>query len=333
MIWDDLEWRYDIEKYRKGGSIKVKTPVIPRNREFYKHLRDKLMKYNPFATNWVDGVINDAYSILRSWRRRYLKGKARKRKPVIRRRFARVKSNMMKVNYDKKIIRITLKPYEYLEISYANQWFTKRIEGWRVGEVVLKDDRVLIPFKKPIDFNQEKKRIGWDLNLLSLDGYDGENHIKIDLKELYTLHVTYENIRRRLQKLMERNPKKARKLLRKYSRRHRNRVRDYLNKLTTKLAREYRDYEHGFEDLSKKGMYNNSRKHNREISQQNWKQIIKMMNYKASVKLVNPVNTSRICSRCGGDMKPIGKGLMKCKKCGLVIDRQLNAARNIYKRM
>ncbi len=45
----------------------------------------------------------------------------------------------MKVDYERRIIRITLKPREYVEVSFDKQWFNKRIEGWKVGEVILID--------------------------------------------------------------------------------------------------------------------------------------------------------------------------------------------------
>jgi len=39
--------------------------------------------------------------------------------------------------------------------------------------------------------------------------------------------------------------------MQKYSSRYRNKVKDFLHKLTTELANEFRDYEHGFENLEK----------------------------------------------------------------------------------
>ena len=53
----------------------------------------------------------------------------------------------MKIDYKEKSIRITMKPHEYLEITWRGTWFEKRVEGWLVGEVTLKDDKIIIPFK------------------------------------------------------------------------------------------------------------------------------------------------------------------------------------------
>jgi len=105
-----------------------------------------------------------------SWRKRYVKGKAKKCKPRIRRRFARCKITLMKVDYRKKVIRITLKTYEYLEVSYADAWFLDRVKDCRVGEVILEDYKVLIPFKREELYIVEDA-IGWDCNELELTGF------------------------------------------------------------------------------------------------------------------------------------------------------------------
>jgi len=136
IIWDNIEWRYCFpELVRRGGKLitnmglKMRIPIIPRDRAFKKRLREELMKGNPYASHWVDAVIRTAYSIVESWRKRYLRGRARKVKPRIRRRFARCKTTLMKIDYQAKTIRITLKQGEYLSISWRSTWFEHRVRG------------------------------------------------------------------------------------------------------------------------------------------------------------------------------------------------------------
>ena len=70
------------------------------------------------------------------------------------------------------------------------------------------------------------------------------------------------------------------------------------------------------------------------MAKQNWKMIIQYMSYKAKVKLVNPAYTSSTCPMCGERLLKLRKGrIVKCKKCGLVLDRQLCGAINIYLKM
>jgi putative transposase len=55
------------------------------------------------------------------------------------------------------------------------------------------------------------------------------------------------------------------------------------------------------------------------------------MSYKSKVMLLNPKNSTKRCSRCG--MVNASKGAIYECKCGLRINRQLNAAINLYLQM
>jgi Transposase and inactivated derivatives len=80
-------------------------------------------------------------------------------------------------------------------------------------------------------------------------------------------------------------------------------------------------------------MFNSSKEHNRSISKSDWNMIITLMSYKSNsnVILLDPKNTSKRCSRCGMINAPKG-AIYECK-CGLRINRQLNAAINLYLQM
>jgi len=321
VIWDNIEWK------KKGKRL---IPLIPKSKEFKRSLRNCLLKNWNYASHYVDSAIKTAYSILNSWKRNYLKGR-RRVKPVVKRKFVRVKETLYVYRNDK--IRVTVKPREvYLEFDLTKVWFKKRVEGCDLGELILKEDELIITFRKPHTPPNPSKKIAWDLNLLSMDSFCDRGWIKFDLKPLYTLHITYENKRRRIQRLSKTKPKTAKKLMEKYSKRYRNRVRDFLHKLTTEIAENFKDYEHGFEDLEKQGMFTKRKTHNRVISKQNWKQIIALMSYKANVRLLDPRNSIKTCPRCGGKMKHRKGQVLECR-CGLVINRQLNASINLYLRM
>jgi putative transposase len=84
---------------------------------------------------------------MESWRKRYLKGRARRIKPRIKRRFARCKTTLIKIDYQARTIRITLRQGEYPSISWKSTWFELRVRDWIVGEAIIFDDRVVILFK------------------------------------------------------------------------------------------------------------------------------------------------------------------------------------------
>ena len=65
---------------------------------------------------------------------------------------------------------------------------------------------------------------------------------------------------------------------------------------------------------------------------------LEILKYKAEDKgckliKVNPSNTSRICSNCGwlNEKLSISDRVFRCRKCGLVLDRDINASRNILR--
>ena len=89
-----------------------------------------------------------------------------------------------------------------------------------------------------------------------------------------------------------------------------------------------------FEDLNITKMVHN---HNlaKSILDANWNKLIQYTSYKAEdagrkVVLVNPANTSQMCSCCGQIVKKdLSIRIHDCPYCGLSIDRDLNAALNI----
>ena len=89
-----------------------------------------------------------------------------------------------------------------------------------------------------------------------------------------------------------------------------------------------------FEDLDIKKMLQN---HNlaKHISDVSWGKLIQFTLSKASragksVVFVDPRNTSQRCSGCGAIVqKDLSERVHDCPYCGLSIDRDLNAAKNI----
>ena len=334
IVWKSMEWRYVFPKVeRRGGKLKVATPYkvkvpeLPRSSAFKKRLRDELLKECPYAKHWVDAVIRTAYSIMGSWRKRYLKGRARRARPRVRRRFARCKVTLMRVDYGRKTIRITIKPGDYLEVSWTGRWFARRVEGWRVGEVVLKDDRVLIPFKST-KVVEVREVIAWDSNELSLDGFSPSiGFVKVDLRPLQSVKTVYER------KKAVAQSKNKREVYEKYVKREHNREKDYVNKLANGLATLFPNAVHVFEDLEKEDLVSRKRtpkSMRKRNARTPWRLIQRKLSEKVPVVKVSPRNTSRTCPRCGFTVKTRVGRVFKCPGCDLELDRQKLASINIY---
>jgi len=129
------------------------------------------------------------------------------------------------------------------------------------------------------------------------------------------------------------NQKKARIILAKQHRKVRFQRKDFLHKLSYQIANE-----NSFvicEDLAVKNMTKN---HNlaKAISDQGWSQFISFLDYKMIwsggqlIKIDRFAPSSQLCSACGSKQKiSLNERTYICSNCGLVIDRDFNAALNI----
>jgi putative transposase len=323
--WARIKW---IEKHNGQGTRRI-IPIIPKENSFkHHHLRNLLMEGWSYSKHYVDSAIKQAYSMLKSWRRSYLKGERGREKPVVKKQFVRIKETLYSLRGGK--IKVSIKPYEeHLEFDISKAWFLTRARGV-MGELILNEKYLTVTFR--FKRKQETKgKIAWDCNEKSLDGFSPKTGwIRADLTTLFHIHRVYELKRKRLQQNASKKPS-LRKVMERYSGRERNRSKDFIHKLTTSLAREFKGYIHGFEDLKKSGMLGPSKEHNRNVSKSNWRTIVTFMGYKARTILLNPKDSTRKCSRCGMVNAPKG-ALYECN-CGLRISRQLNAAINLYLQM
>lgn len=128
------------------------------------------------------------------------------------------------------------------------------------------------------------------------------------------------------------NRKKARIKVAKLHRKVRNQRSDFHHKVSRRIVDTY-----GFiavEDLNIKGMVRNHHLA-KSISDAGWGQFLNYLTYKAAeagcrVEKVSPHYTSIDCSVCGNPVhKTLSQRIHSCPFCSGVLDRDLNAARNI----
>src|SRR5579884_2891238 len=211
-----------------------------------------------------------------------------------------------------------------------------RIKLGMIGKIKMRIHRVIEGKIKTatITLNQNAKAIGVDLgitNAIALsDGALIQGRPKF-------LRKAEERIKK-LQKILSRKKRgskrgeKSRILLAKAWRKVRRQRDDFAHKVSNKLAKEYGTIV--FEDLSIRGMVKNHSLAS-SIMDACWGKLRQFTVYKAErcggrVILVNPAGTSQKCSGCGEMVqKPLFERIHICPKCGLVLDRDVNAARNI----
>ena len=130
------------------------------------------------------------------------------------------------------------------------------------------------------------------------------------------------------------NRHKSALLLARLHRRIRNQRRDFLHKATTELAKTKSVIV--IEDLNVRGMIRN-RHLARHIADAGWSEFRRMLCYKTlwygSTLVVAPrfFASSKTCSACGAkkDDLDLSERVYRCQGCGHVMDRDLNAARNL----
>ncbi len=114
-----------------------------------------------------------------------------------------------------------------------------------------------------------------------------------------------------------------------------NRRTDFLHKASRKIADTYETVY--FEDLKIGNMVRNHCLA-KSISDAGWGRFIEMIAYKeeesgGQLIRVNPRGTTQMCSRCGEKVeKTLSDRIHQCPYCGLVLDRDHNAALNILAR-
>lgn len=311
-IWSRTRW---IEKHNKYGRRLI--PVIPKEGNFKHHyLRELLMKDWCYSKHYVDSAIKQAYSILHSWRRNYIKGERGRGKPIVKKRFVRIKETLY--SFRNGVIKVSIRPYEeYLELDISKAWFLNRAKG-EIGELILNEKYLTVTFRHREKDVRLGDKIAWDCNERSLDGFNPKlGWIRVDLTQLFHIHRIYELKRRKLQSIASKKPE-IKEMLRKYSKRERNRSKDLVHKISTLLSQRFKGYIHGFEKLRKEGMVTRSKQHNRRITKSDWKMLQSLMGYKAKVQILNPYNSTKRCSRCGMINAPKG-ALYECR-CGLRTD-------------
>jgi putative transposase len=183
---------------------------------------------------------------------------------------------------------------------------------------------------------KDRVPVGVDLGLVKLAVlsdetiFDNPHYVKRSAEKIRVLQRTLSRKRPG-----SNNREKARVKLANAWRKVRNQRMDNAHKISHDLATKYSIIV--FEDIHIPKMVKN---HNpaKAIMDAAWGQLRTLTAYKAErnggrVILVNPSGTSQECSRCQTVVpKNLSVRMHLCSKCGLVLDRDVNAAKNVLQR-
>jgi putative transposase len=96
-LWNSIEWEKRKLPGKKQWRLLPKYKVDVHSGKYKKKLRESLLQEWPYAAHWVDSAIKTAYSIFKSWRKNYVKGERKRRRPTARRLFVRAKQTLIKL--------------------------------------------------------------------------------------------------------------------------------------------------------------------------------------------------------------------------------------------
>jgi putative transposase len=190
-LWGNIEWEKEKVKGKKQWRLIPKYKVDIKSKEYKKKLRESLLQEWPYAAHWVDSAIKTAYSILKSWRKNYVKGERKRRRPTARRLFVRAKQTLVKLEGEK--LRLTVKPAEYVYLDLSKRYFPlpHEVSSAGLGEPVITPEKIHLPIHYEDKNQGGKPAVAWDFNLLSLNGYSPETGwVRIDTSRLASIHIS-----------------------------------------------------------------------------------------------------------------------------------------------
>jgi putative transposase len=226
-----------------------------------------------------------------------------------------------------KIGKVKIRRHRQIAGVLKRATIIKEIDQWFVA--------LSAETEQQISLKKSANSVGVDVGIGNLVGLSSGELIP-NPKFLKESSEKIRSIQRELsrKKKGSQNREKAKLALAKSWRKVRRQRDDFAHKLSFKLAEENETIV--FEDLKINRMVKN---HNlaSAILDSTWGKLRQLTAYKAErrggrVILVNPSGSSQKCSRCGEMVpKSLSERIHQCLKCGLILDRDINAARNILK--
>lgn len=179
--------------------------------------------------------------------------------------------------------------------------------------------------------NLHYRPIGIDVGVTNF-AYDSDGHQTPNPLNLKKMLKPLARIQKKIARRQpgSNNRKKALRWYQIIHERIKNRRKDFLHKLSTNYAKHYDVV--FVEQLSNMGMVKNHHLA-RNILDSGWGIFRNMVAYKCELIEVPARNTSIDCSRCGNKVpKSLAVRIHRCDVCGLVLNRDYNAAINILKK-
>lgn len=296
--------------------------------EFYKK-----MKYC-FHTHYFHGALNEAKAKVKSYRTTKKK-KQNVKLPYVKKNVIVLETMMFKI--EDSVIRIPIKPYEYIFIE-LNSHVMKQLNGVKIGSVTLTPEKIIISYSKEIIEIIPDEHVGIDRNLDNCTSFDTNIKFMVyDLSKTNKIKEKYKIVKSKFKRNDDRIKKR---LFSKYGKKEKNRVHSLLHNVSKKIVSQgqgivMEDLK-GIRKLYRKGN-GQGKKYRGRMNTWSFYELQRQIEYKAlwvglPVQYVKANGTSSKCSECGLKLIPEENRMMSCTNCKTIIDRDINASRNILNR-
>ena len=296
-------------------------------KSYHRLSRDMLSYYRLCA-------ISKATGILRNYR------KAVRKNPHTAFPYAR--RPMLTTCYGFKIqngvLRLPVRPREWVHIR-LNSHTLRVLSGLKARSVTLTPDTFSITYSKDTVQVEPEGYLGVDRNLSNVTVASADRTMRIfDLSMATSIKSAYRLARSRF----KRNDVRIRtRVFSRFGERERNRVQPLLHRTSKRIVEEAKTRRYGIvmEELTgMRRLYRrgNLQGRNYRARMNSWSfgELRRQVEYKARWEGVRVVyvparNTSKRCSICGYKTLESAKRRLWCPRCGTLLDRDENAARNI----
>ena len=309
-------------------------------------------------THYILNACEVACAMLKNYRKAKRKNKKVK-EPEAKKLFLKLDNQTYKLikKEDSLYLRIPTKSrnFLFLKLRYGS-YQEKFLNGnYKLGSVTINLNNVIIAFSKKVEIKKPKRIVAIDLNEENITCVSSDGLVKVyDLKKVKTLRYTYYLKRKSIQKKVK-NRKLRKELLAKYSGRERRKIEWILHNVSKQIIEDFPDSEFVLEDLKgirkvinkrklKVNKYNGKlqphrtkpRKLLRRLNSWAFRKIQFFIDYKVKwnslpVSYLDAKLTSSLCPVCGLRLESNGHRVMRCKRCGLELDRDVIACLNLLK--
>jgi len=324
---------FDYFRYCTNEGIRIadEKNLTSRNtihHELYKTLR------SDFLAKYTQGALSVAKARLKLYRKT-LKKHPNAKRPYVKRDMIILDNQNFKITNG--YLRFPTKPKQYVWVKLTS-YILEKMDNTKLGSITLTPEKLIIAYSKEVLLKEPEHYQGIDRNLDNATSYDSTGKFMIyNLSKTNEIKSKYREIKSHFKRNDNRIMKK---IYSKYGKKEKNRVHQLLHNVSKKIVSQNQgiilEDIKGIRKLYRKGN-GQGNKHRGKMNTWSFYELQRQIEYKAKwnglpIQYVKAHGTSSKCSKCGVKLISEENRMMKCIKCNITIDRDINASKNILAR-